>query len=118
MSRPVTPIPITRCSANGEQRHKIAQDLLDFRPVRSVCGWRLTGGHHGPCRDRTSNQNRSNEIHSKLYEAARIARAAEGCALAGSVAEDVTVSIDIEQLTYEAGRLQDAASLLNRFSRE
>jgi len=58
------------------------------------------------------------EIHSKLNEAARIAKATEACALAGSVAEGVTVSMDIEQLVYEAGRLQDAVSLLNRLSRE
>jgi hypothetical protein len=58
------------------------------------------------------------EIHSKLNEAARIAKAAEACALAGSVAEGVSVSMDIEQLIYEAGRLQDAASLLNCLSRE
>jgi hypothetical protein len=58
------------------------------------------------------------EIHSRLSEAARIAKAAEACALAGSVAEGVTVSMDIEQLIYEAGRLQDAASLLNRLSCE
>jgi hypothetical protein len=56
------------------------------------------------------------EIH--LDEAARIAKAAEACALAGSVAEGVTVSMEIEQIIYEAGRLQDAASLLNRLSRE
>jgi hypothetical protein len=58
------------------------------------------------------------EIHSKLNEAARIAKAAEACALAGSVTEAVTVSMDIEQQVYEAGHLQDAASLLNRLSRE
>ena len=58
------------------------------------------------------------EIHSKLNEAARIAKAEEACALAGSIAEGVTVSMDIEQLIYEAGRLQDAASLLNRLSCE
>jgi hypothetical protein len=58
------------------------------------------------------------EIHSKLSEAVRIAKAAEACAVAGSVAEGVAVSMDIEQLIYEAGRLQDAASLLNRLSRE
>ncbi len=56
------------------------------------------------------------EIHSKLNEAARIAKAAEACALAGSVVEGVTVSMDIEQLIYKVGRLQDAASLLNRLS--
>jgi hypothetical protein len=58
------------------------------------------------------------EIHSRLSEAARVAKAAEACALACSVAEGVTLSMDIEQLIYEAGRLQDAASLLNRLSRE
>ena len=58
------------------------------------------------------------EIHSKLNETARIAKTAEAYALAGSVAEGVTVSMDIEQLIYEAGRLQDAASLLNRLSRK
>ena len=58
------------------------------------------------------------EIHSKLNEAARIAKAAEACALAGSITEGVAVSMDIEQLIYEAGRLQDAASLLNRLSRD
>jgi hypothetical protein len=58
------------------------------------------------------------EIHSKLGEAARIAKAAEACALAGSVAEGVAVSMEIEQLIYEAGRLGDAASLLSRLSRE
>jgi hypothetical protein len=58
------------------------------------------------------------EIHSKLIEATRIAKAAEACALAGSVAQGVTISMEIEQLIYEAGRLQDSASLLNRLSRE
>ncbi len=58
------------------------------------------------------------EIHRRLDDAARIAKAAEACALAGSIAEGVSVSMDIEQLIYEAGRLQDAASLLNRLALE
>ncbi len=56
------------------------------------------------------------EVHARLAEAVRIARAAQACAQAGSLAEAVTVSMDIEQLIYEAGRLHDAASLLNRLS--
>ncbi len=56
------------------------------------------------------------EIHGRLSEAARIAKAAEACAQAGSLTEAVTISMDVEQLIYEAGRLQDAASLLNRLS--
>jgi len=56
------------------------------------------------------------EVHLRLGEATRIAKAAEACAAAGSISEGVTLSMDIEQLIYEAGRLQDAASLLNRLS--
>jgi hypothetical protein len=56
------------------------------------------------------------ELHAKLNEATRIAKAAEACALAGSIAEGVSVSMDIEQLIYDAGRSQDAALLLNRLS--
>jgi hypothetical protein len=58
-----------------------------------------------------------NEICSKLDEATRLARSAEACVLAGSVAEGVEVSMDIEQLIYEAGRLHDAISLMHRLTR-
>lgn len=58
------------------------------------------------------------EIHLRLDEAARIAKADEACALAGSITEGVTVSMDIEQIIYETGRLQDAASLLKPPHRE
>lgn len=58
------------------------------------------------------------EIHTKRKEATRIAKAAEACAQAGSITEGVTVSMDIEQLIYEIGRLGDAASLLNRVAAE
>jgi hypothetical protein len=58
------------------------------------------------------------EIQSRLAQATRIASAAAACALAGSVAEGVEVSMNIEQTIYEVGRSQDAASLLNRPSRE
>ncbi len=57
------------------------------------------------------------EIAKLTADAARIGKAAEACALAGSIAEGVTVSMDIEQIVYETGRLQDA-SLLNRLSSE
>ncbi len=54
-------------------------------------------------------------IQVRLEEAARIARAATACAQAGSINEGVTLALDIEQGIYEAGRLLDAASFLNRF---
>jgi hypothetical protein len=58
------------------------------------------------------------EMHSRLSETAQIAKAAQACAQAGSLSEAVTISMDIEQLIYEAGRLHDAASLLNRLARD
>lgn len=58
------------------------------------------------------------EIHARLSEAAQIAKAAQACAHAGSIAEAVTMSMDIEQLVYDAGRLHDAASLLNKLSQD
>jgi hypothetical protein len=44
----------------------------------------------------------------------QIAKAAETCASAGGLSEAITISMDIEQLIYEAGRLHDAASLMSR----
>ena len=58
------------------------------------------------------------EMQMRIAEAARIARAAQDCEPAGSLSEAVTISMDIEQLIYEAGRLHDAASLLNRLSQD
>lgn len=58
------------------------------------------------------------EIHLRTSDAARIAKAAQACADAGSVDEAITISMEIEQLLYEASRLQDAASLLNRLARQ
>jgi hypothetical protein len=80
--------------------------------------WHLNGGCHGPRHDRASTQDFADEIHARLSEAAGIAKAAEACALAGTAAQGVAISMEIEQLIYEAGRLQDAASLLNRLSRQ
>ena len=57
------------------------------------------------------------QIHTRLAEATQIAKAAQACAAAGSLSEAVTLSMDIEQLIYEAGRLHDAASLLSRLAR-
>ena len=56
------------------------------------------------------------EIRSKLDEAAGIARAAEACAAAGSIAQGIEVSMDIEQLIFDAGRLHDAVSLMHRLT--
>jgi hypothetical protein len=58
------------------------------------------------------------EIHSRLNEAAGIAKAADACAEAGDADRGVKVALDIEQLVYEATRLLDAASLINRLAKE
>jgi hypothetical protein len=51
------------------------------------------------------------EIHTRTQEATRIARAAEACANAGSLDEAITISMEIEQILYEAGRLQPRCSI-------
>ena len=58
------------------------------------------------------------EIHTRLHEAAGIAKAADACAEAGDADRGVRVALDIEQLVYEATRLLDAASLINRLAKE
>lgn len=58
------------------------------------------------------------ELRRRLEEATGLARAAEVCAHADNVNKSIDVALDIEQLAYEAGRLLDAASLLNRLSKE
>ena len=58
------------------------------------------------------------EIHARLNEAAGIAKAADACAEAGNTDKGVHVALDIEQLCYEATRLLDAASLINRLAKE
>ena len=58
------------------------------------------------------------EIRKRLDGAASAARGAEACAESGQIDKAVQISLDIEQLAYEASRLLDAASLLNRLSQE
>ncbi|MBZ0147330.1 MAG: hypothetical protein K8F62_07255 [Pseudorhodoplanes sp.] len=58
------------------------------------------------------------EIRRRLDDAAGIAKAADVCAESGQIDKAVEISHDIEQLSYEASRLLDAASLLNRLSKE
>ena len=57
------------------------------------------------------------EIRQRLEAATSTARAAQACADAGNIDKAVEVALDIEQPAYEAFRLLDATSLLNRLSR-
>jgi hypothetical protein len=52
------------------------------------------------------------EMRKRLDKAAEIARAADACAMAGSIDAAVAVSFDVEQLIYEA--LLNATSLMNK----
>lgn len=58
------------------------------------------------------------EIRERLEECAKTAKVAECSAEAGNIDQAVRLSLDIEQPCYEASRLLDAASLLNRLSQE
>lgn len=56
------------------------------------------------------------EIHAKLSEATRIAKAAEAYAMAGSLDQGGEISMDLDQLLYDARRLHDAIYLINRIA--
>ena len=56
------------------------------------------------------------EIRECLDRAAGIARAAEACSEAGEVEKAVHITLDVEQLLYEANTLLNAASLINRLA--
>jgi hypothetical protein len=57
------------------------------------------------------------EIRDRLDQAAAIGKAADACAEAGSCIKAVELSMDLEQLLYEATTLVNSASLLNRILR-
>ena len=83
-----------------------------------MCGGVHYGERHGRRNHDPAIKACLAEIRQRLDEAARIAKAADVCAQAGSPDEAVTVALDIEQLCYEATRLLDAASLINRLAKE
>ncbi|MCF2524928.1 hypothetical protein [Bradyrhizobium sp. G127] len=56
------------------------------------------------------------EVHQRTIEASRVAKAADVCAQAGSVDEAISVSMDLDRIFYDAGRLHEAACLLKRLS--
>lgn len=96
--------------------NKIARFLLDLGTDWSVCGVAIMGSTMDRATTEPAIVTCLIEIETRLGEAARIAKAATACARAGSISEAVTVSMDIEQLIYEAGGLHSAASLLNRLA--
>jgi hypothetical protein len=72
--------------------HKIAPNSLDFHGHQSVTIFikRLGNGMDSTIINEAIKACLG-EIHRRLSEAARIAKAAEACAIAGSVTEAVTV---------------------------
>ncbi len=74
---PLVESPIRTRSALGEQRHKIAQDLLDFPCKRSVCGVAQQEATRDHATIEPAIRIVLTETDSKLNEAARIAKAAE-----------------------------------------
>ena len=58
------------------------------------------------------------EMRKRLEKAVEIARAADACAVAGSIDAAVEVSFDVEQLIYEATTLLNATSLMNKIRQD
>ena len=57
-------------------------------------------------------------MRERLDQAAGLGRAAEACAKVGNIGKAIEIALDIEQLTYEANTLLNAASLMNRIGRQ
>jgi hypothetical protein len=53
------------------------------------------------------------EMRERLERATGIAKAAEACAVAGSIEKGVEVALDVEQLVYEINTILNAVSLFN-----
>ena len=58
------------------------------------------------------------EIRQRLDEAASIANAAQACADAGYTTQAMAIVLDVEQLVYEVNTLLNAATLINRISKD
>ena len=58
------------------------------------------------------------EIRNRLEHAAGVGRAADACASAGFHQKGLEVALDVEQPLYEVTTLLNAASLINRISKE
>jgi hypothetical protein len=86
--------------------HKIAQNSLDFSGDRSVTVPHQVGKRHG----QTGFQRGDCPILG-FPRPHQIAKAAEACASEGSIAEGVSVSMDIEQLILRSRTFACAASL-------
>jgi hypothetical protein len=54
------------------------------------------------------------ELRERLDRAAGIARAAEACANAGTIAKAVEITLDVEQLVHEVNTFLNAASMIHR----
>jgi hypothetical protein len=57
-------------------------------------------------------------IRERLDEAAVIAKAAEVCAEAGKLDRAVTIVLDVEHLVYDVNTFLNAASMINRLSKD
>jgi hypothetical protein len=84
--QPLDALPVTGCSSAGEYRHKIAQDSTRL-PAYLERVWVEQEGFMDRATIEPAITVMLTEISSKLNEAARIANAAEACALSGSIAE-------------------------------
>jgi hypothetical protein len=98
--------------------HKIARLSLDFPRIASMCG----GVKEGCAMDATTVQITTKaylaEIRQRLDDAASIARAAQACADSGNTKQGIAIALDVEQLVYEVNTLLNAASLINRITKD
>ena len=79
-----------------------------------MCGTRKGGATVYPQTIELTLKAFLTEMRSRLERATSIAKAAEACALSGSVEKGVEVALDIEQRLYEMHTFLNVASMINR----
>ena len=81
--------------------------------------WRRpTENPYGRCCRRPPIKACLKDIHTRLDQAASIAKAANACAEAGNAQKGVQVALDIVELVHETTRFLDAATLMNRLAKQ
>jgi hypothetical protein len=109
---------IHRCSSSLETSNNIALIWLDFWDTGSMCGVSKEPKPMDTLAAELTIKAYLTEVRTRLDRVAGIARAADACAGAGFCDKAVEITLDIEQPLYEVTTLLNAASLINRISKE
>jgi hypothetical protein len=83
-----------------------------------MCGGEQAGLRHGRHRGPNHHKSLSRRVRQRLDEAASIAKAAQACAESGNTKQGIAIALDVEHWSTRVNTLLNAASLINRISKD